>query len=75
MSNVTARKYKELESRLETIEKWHEEKIDDLRYTKEAIQAFRNLNEEHKKLKIKYEKRLKEIKDLKEYNQLLRDHP
>ena len=30
MSNVTARKYKELESRLETIEKWHEEKMDDL---------------------------------------------
>ena len=30
MSNVTARKYKELESRIETIEKWLEEKTDDL---------------------------------------------
>ena len=53
----------------------YEEKIDDLRYTKEAIQAFRNLNEDHKKLQIKYDKALKEIKDLKEYNQLLKDHP
>ena len=53
----------------------YEEKIDDLRYTKEAIQSFRNLNEEYKKLKIKYQKRLKEIKNLKEYNKLLRDHP
>ena len=32
----------------------YEEKIDDLRYTKEAIQAFRNLNEDHKKLQIKW---------------------
>ena len=53
----------------------YEEKIDDLRYTKEAIQAFRNLNEDHKKLKIKYEKLLKKVKNLKEYNQLLQDHP
>ena len=53
----------------------YEEKIDDLRYTKEAIQAFRNLNEDHKKLKIKYDQALKKIKDLKEYNQLLKDHP
>jgi polyhydroxyalkanoate synthesis regulator protein len=30
MSNVTSRKYKELESRLETIEKWLEEKTEDL---------------------------------------------
>ena len=30
MSNVTARKYKELESRIETIEKWLDEKNDDL---------------------------------------------
>ena len=50
----------------------YEEKIDDLRYTKEAIQSFRNLNEDHKKLKIKYEKLLKKVKDLKEYNKLLR---
>ena len=50
----------------------YEEKIDYLRYTKEAIQSFRNLNEDHKKLKIKYEKLLKKVKDLKEYNKLLR---
>ena len=30
MSNVTSRKYKELENRLETIEKWLDEKNDDL---------------------------------------------
>ena len=30
MSNVTARKYKELESRIESLEKWLEEKNDDL---------------------------------------------
>ena len=30
MSNVTSRKYKELESRLENIEEWLEEKTDDL---------------------------------------------
>ena len=30
MSNVTARKYKELESRIETIEKWLDEKTDVL---------------------------------------------
>ena len=30
MSNVTARKYKELESRIETIEKWLDEKNEDL---------------------------------------------
>ena len=30
MSNVTSRKYKELDSRLEDIEKWLEEKNDDL---------------------------------------------
>ena len=30
MSNVTSRKYKELESRLEDIEKWQEEKMEDL---------------------------------------------
>ena len=30
MSNVTSRKYKELDSRLENIEKWLEEKNDDL---------------------------------------------
>tara|TARA_R100001082_G_scaffold99815_1_gene68700 strand:+ start:262 stop:654 length:393 start_codon:yes stop_codon:yes gene_type:complete len=30
MSNVTSRKYKELESRIETIEKWLNERTDDL---------------------------------------------
>ena len=30
MSNVTSRKYKELEARLEVIEKWSQEKMDDL---------------------------------------------
>ena len=30
MSNVTSRKYKELESRIETIEKWLKERTDDL---------------------------------------------
>ena len=30
MSNVTARKYKELESRIETIEKWLDEKTEVL---------------------------------------------
>ena len=53
----------------------YEEKIDDIRYTKEAIQAFRNLNEDHKKLQIKYDKALKEIKKLKEHNKMLYDHP
>ena len=53
----------------------YEEKIDDIRYTKEAIQAFRNLNEEHKLLQIKYDKLKKENKDLKEHNKLLYEHP
>nr|BAR34724.1 hypothetical protein [uncultured Mediterranean phage uvMED] len=53
----------------------YEEKIDDIRYTKEAIQSFRNLNEEHKLLKIKYEKLKQENKNLKEQNKLLYEHP
>ena len=53
----------------------YEEKIDDLRYTKEAIQAFRNLHEQHKLLQIKYNKLEKENKDLKKHNKLLYEHP
>ena len=45
-----------------------EESIDFSRYIIEAIYSYQNLVEENKKLK-------KEIKDLKEYNKLLRDHP
>ena len=45
-----------------------EESIDFSRYKIEAIHSYQILNEENKKLK-------KEIKDLKEYNKLLRDHP
>ena len=45
-----------------------EESIDFSRYIIEAIHSYQILNEENKKLK-------KEIKDLKEYNKLLRDHP
>ena len=45
-----------------------EEKIDDARYTIEAILSYQNLFEENKKLK-------KEIKKLKEYNKLLYEHP
>ena len=44
-----------------------EESIDFSRYIIEAIKSYQNLNEENKKLK-------KEIKDLKEYNKLLRDY-
>ena len=45
-----------------------EEKIDDARYTIEAILSYQNLFEENKKLK-------KEIKELKEHNRMLYDHP
>ena len=45
-----------------------EESIDFSRYIIEAIKSYQNLDEENKKLK-------KQIKDLKEYNQLLKDHP
>ena len=45
-----------------------EEKIDDARYTIEAILSYQNLDEENKKLK-------KQIKDLKEYNKMLLEHP
>jgi len=45
-----------------------EEKIDDARYTIEAILSYQNLDEENKKLK-------KQIKELKEYNKMLLEHP
>jgi len=45
-----------------------EEKIDDARYTIEAILSYQNLFEENKKLK-------KEIKKLKEHNRMLYEHP
>ena len=45
-----------------------EEKIDDARYTIEAILSYQNLSEENKKLK-------KENKELKEYNKMLLEHP
>tara|TARA_R100000458_G_scaffold59416_2_gene69935 strand:+ start:1443 stop:1778 length:336 start_codon:yes stop_codon:yes gene_type:complete len=45
-----------------------EEKIDDARYTIEAILSYQNLFEENKKLK-------KENKELKEYNKMLLEHP
>ena len=45
-----------------------EEKIDDARYTIEAILSYQNLDEENKKLK-------KEIKKLKEHNRMLYEHP
>jgi len=53
----------------------YEEKIDDLRYLKEAIQSFRNLNEEYKKTILENKKLKKEIKELKEHNKMLYDHP
>ena len=45
-----------------------EESIDFSRYMIEAINSYRILNEENKKLK-------KEIKELKETNKLLYEHP
>ena len=45
-----------------------EESIDFSRYMIEAINSYRILNEENKKLK-------KEIKKLKETNKLLYEHP
>jgi cell shape-determining protein MreC len=45
-----------------------EEKIDDARYTIEAILSYQNLIEENKKLK-------KQIKELKEHNRMLYEHP
>ena len=45
-----------------------EEKIDDARYTIEAILSYQNLFEEYKKLK-------KENRELKERNRMLYEHP
>ena len=45
-----------------------EEKIDDARYTIEAILSYQNLFEENKELK-------KEIKKLKKHNRMLYEHP
>jgi len=45
-----------------------EETIDLSRYIIEAILSYQNLAEENKKLK-------KEIKELKEHNRMLYDHP
>tara|TARA_Y100001963_G_scaffold49777_1_gene69768 strand:+ start:289 stop:624 length:336 start_codon:yes stop_codon:yes gene_type:complete len=45
-----------------------EEKIDDARYTIEAILSYQNLFEENKELK-------KEIKKLKRHNRMLYEHP
>jgi len=45
-----------------------EEKIDEARYTIEAILSYQNLIEENKKLK-------KQIKELKEHNRMLYEHP
>jgi CII-binding regulator of phage lambda lysogenization HflD len=53
----------------------YEEKIDDLRYLKEAIQSFRNLNEENKKLIQENLKLKNKLKKEKEYSKLLNEHP
>ena len=45
-----------------------EESIDHSRYLIESILSYQNLAEENKKLK-------KQIKELKEYNRLLYEHP
>ena len=45
-----------------------EESIDFSRYMIEAINSYKTLNEENKKLK-------KEIKQLKEHNKMLYEHP
>ena len=45
-----------------------EESIDFSRYIIEAIKSYQNLDEENKKLK-------KQIKELKEHNKMLYDHP
>ena len=52
-----------------------EESIDLSRYLIEAILSYQNLTEEHKKLKIKYEKLLKKNQNLKETNQWMYELP
>ena len=45
-----------------------EESIDFSRYIIEAIKSYQNLDEENKKLK-------KQIKELKEHNKMMYEHP
>ena len=52
-----------------------EESIDLSRYLIEAIQSFRNLNENHKHLEIKYEKLKKKFKEQKEISKMMYEHP
>ncbi len=53
----------------------YEEKIDDLRYLKEAIQSFRNLNEEYKKIKLENIELKKKVKEYKDLAKMYYDHP
>ena len=52
-----------------------EESIDFSRYIIEAIKSYQNLDEENKQLKKDIIKKDKKIKDLKEFNKLLKEHP
>tara|TARA_Y100001937_G_scaffold28120_1_gene40591 strand:- start:651 stop:1007 length:357 start_codon:yes stop_codon:yes gene_type:complete len=52
-----------------------EESIDFSRYMIEAINSYRILNEENKKLKIDNDKKDKQIKELKETLKLMYEHP
>ena len=52
-----------------------EESIDFSRYIIEAIKSYQILNEENKKLKKDLEKKEKKIKDLKEHNKMMYEHP
>ena len=52
-----------------------EEKIDDARYTIEAILSYQNLIEENKKKDLKIKKLEKLLKKEKEYSKLLNEHP
>ena len=52
-----------------------EESIDFSRYIIEAIHSYQILNEENKKLKKDLEKKEKKIKDLKEHNKMMYEHP
>lgn len=52
-----------------------EESIDFSRYIIEAIHSYQILNEENKKLKKDLEKKEKKIKDLKQHNKMMYEHP
>jgi len=52
-----------------------EEKIDDARYTIEAILSYQNLFEENKKKDLKIKNLEKLLKKEKEYSKLLNEHP